>query len=97
MDLDVYGWLVHRLFHLGRPSTITWAQLSGRSGHGYSELRKFRRFLGDSLKRVLEVYPEANVRLAEVGVILSPSRPHLSSANPSGISPRSTPPRPAKA
>jgi hypothetical protein len=89
MDLDVYAWLVHRLFHLGRPSTITWAQLSGQFGHGYAELRKFRRFFADSLKRVLEVYPEAQVRLAEVGVILSPSRAHLSSA---GAPPRSKTP-----
>ena len=91
MDLDVYAWLVHRLFHLGRPSTITWTQLSGQFGHGYSELRKFRRFFSDSLKRVLEVYPEANVRLADVGVILAPSRPHLPSAS------QAAPSRPAKA
>jgi len=98
MDLDVYAWLVHRLFHLGRPSTITWAQLSGQFGHGYSELRKFRRFFSDSLKRVLEVYPEANVRLAEVGVILSPSRPHLPSASHTATRPAAPlVPRPTKA
>jgi hypothetical protein len=93
MDLDVYAWLVHRLFHLGRPSTITWAQLSGQFGHGYAELRKFRRFFADSLKRVLEVYPEAQVRLAEVGVILSPSRPHLPST---GSAPRTKLPAPSR-
>jgi hypothetical protein len=97
MDLDVYAWLVHRLFHLARPSTITWAQLSGQFGHGYAELRKFRRFFADSLKRVLEVYPEAQVRLAEVGVILSPSRPHLPSA-PGGTRTKAlNPSRPEKA
>ena len=29
MDLDVYAWLVHRLFHLSRPSTVTWAAALG--------------------------------------------------------------------
>jgi len=77
MDLDVYAWLVHRLFHLSRPNTVTWAQLSGQLGHGYSQPRKFRHFFLDSLKRVLAVYPEAHVRPAEVGLILSPSRPHV--------------------
>ena len=77
MDLDVYAWLVHRLFHLSRPNTVTWAQLSGQFGHGYSQPRKFRHFFLDSLKRVLAVYPEAHVRPAEVGLILSPSRPHV--------------------
>jgi hypothetical protein len=77
MDLDVYAWLVHRLFHLGRPSNVTWQQLSAQFGHGYRELRKFRRFFSDSLKRVLVVYPEAKVKLTETGVTLLPSKPHL--------------------
>jgi hypothetical protein len=77
MDLDVYAWLVHRLFQLARPSTVTWEQLSGQFGHGYAELRKFRRFFCDSLKRVLAVYPDANVKVGDVGVILLPSRPHI--------------------
>jgi len=77
MDLDVYAWLVHRLFHLIRPSTITWEQLSGQFGHGYREIRKFRRFFADSVKRVLEVYPEARLKLADAGVILLPSPQHI--------------------
>jgi hypothetical protein len=77
MDLDVYAWLVHRLFHLSRPNTVTWAQLSGQFGHGYAQPRKFRHFFLDSLKRVLAVYPQAHVKPAEVGLILSPSRPHV--------------------
>jgi len=77
MDLDVYAWLVHRLFHLGRPSTVTWAQLSGQFGHGYREIRKFRRFFADSVKRVLEVYPEARLKLTDAGVTLLPSPQHI--------------------
>jgi len=77
MDLDVYAWLVHRLYHLAKPSTVTWQQLSDQFGHGYSELRFFRRVFGASMKRVLEVYPEAKVKLADVGIILLPSKPHL--------------------
>jgi hypothetical protein len=77
MDLDVYAWLVHRLFNLSRSNTVTWAQLSGQFGHGYAEPRKFRHFFLDSLKRVLTVYPEANVKAAEVGLVLAPSRPHV--------------------
>jgi hypothetical protein len=77
MDLDVYAWLVHRLFSLNRPSTVTWAQLSGQFGHGYAEPRKFRHFFLDSLKRVQAVYPEAKVKAGEVGLILQPSRAHV--------------------
>jgi hypothetical protein len=77
MDLDVYAWLVHRLFQLSRPSTITWPQLSGQFGHGYTLLRKFRAYFAESVKRVLAVYPEANLKLTDAGVTLLPSKPHI--------------------
>jgi hypothetical protein len=77
MDLDVYAWLVHRLFNLSKPSTVTWCQLSDQFGHGYAELRRFRRFFTESLKRVQAVYPEAKLKVADAGVVLLPSRPHL--------------------
>jgi hypothetical protein len=77
MDLDVYAWLVHRLFQLSRQNTVTWAQLSGQFGHGYTQQRKFRHYFLDSLKRVRAVYPEAQVKAAPVGLILFPSRPHV--------------------
>ncbi len=77
MDLDVYAWLVHRLFHLSRPSSITWEQLSGQFGHGYTLLRKFRAYFAESLKRVQAVYPEAKLKLTGAGITLLPSRPHV--------------------
>lgn len=77
MDLDVYAWLVHRLFHLTRPNMVSWEQLSGQFGHGYSEPRKFRHFFLDSLRRVLRVYPEAQVKPTDAGLLLLPSRPHI--------------------
>ena len=77
MDLDVYAWLAHRLFQLSRPSVISWAQLSGQFGHDYGELRYFRRYFGDSLKRVLKVYPEAKLKWTNAGIMLLPSKPHI--------------------
>jgi hypothetical protein len=77
MDLDVYAWLVHRLFHLSKPSMVSWEQLSNQFGHNYREARTFRRFFLDSLKRVSAVYPEAKLNVGACGVLLLPSRPHL--------------------
>jgi hypothetical protein len=77
MDLDVYAWLVHRLFHLSRPSNVSWQQLSEQFGHAYAELRQFRRFFLDSLERVRVVYPDARLGLTDTGVLLLPSRLHL--------------------
>jgi hypothetical protein len=80
MDLDVYAWLVHRLFHLSRPSMVSWEQLSNQFGHNYTLQRKFRHFFLDSLKRVSGVYPEAKLQVGESGILLLPSRPHLAKA-----------------
>ena len=80
MDLDVYAWLVHRLYHLTSMTTITWSQLSGQFGHGYSAPRKFRHFFLDSLKRVQCVYPEAKLKVTEVGLLLMPSKAHVTRA-----------------
>jgi hypothetical protein len=79
MDLDVYAWLVHRLFHLNKPSMVKWSQLSEQFGHNYHEARTFRRFFLDSLKRVSAVYPEAKLNVGPTGILLLPSRPHLAS------------------
>jgi hypothetical protein len=77
MDLDVYAWLVHRLYHLSRPSSVTWEQLSGQFGHSYTLLRKFRAYFAESLKRVQVAYPEAKLKLTAAGITLLPSRPHV--------------------
>ncbi len=79
MDLDVYAWLVHRLFSLSKPSTISWSQLSGQFGHGYALPRKFRSYFLDSLKRVHAVYPEARVNVSTTGLTLLPSKRHVAS------------------
>ena len=83
MDLDVYAWLVHRLFHLSKPSMVSWEQLSNQFGHNYGLPRKFRHFFLDSLKRVSAVYPEAKLQISESGVLLLPSRPHLANTKSS--------------
>ena len=83
MDLDVYAWLVHRLFHLSKPSMVSWEQLSNQFGHNYGLPRKFRHFFLDSLKRVSAVYPEAKLQISESGVLLLPSRPHLANTKAS--------------
>jgi hypothetical protein len=80
MDLDVYAWLVHRLFHLSKPSMVSWDQLSQQFGHNYQLPRKFRQFFLGSLKRVSAVYPDAKLNITDAGVMLLPSRPHLTDA-----------------
>ena len=77
MDLDVYAWLVHRLYRLGEPSSVSWKQLFGQFGHSYGEIRYFRRFFCGSLTKALQAYPQARVKVSDTGLLLLPSKPHV--------------------
>lgn len=77
LDLDIYAWLVYRLYHLRRPLLIPWSELSLQFGHGYTRLRDFREFFQKSLARVLDVYPDARVSADAAGLRLRTSRAHI--------------------
>jgi len=77
MDLDVYAWLVHRLYRRAEPSTVSWTQLFGQFGHSYGELRYFRRFFCVSLTKAMQAYPQARVNVTDTGLLLLPSKPHV--------------------
>lgn len=77
MDLDVYAWLVHRMYRLAEPSTVSWKQLFGQFGHSYGEIRYFRRFFSGSLTKAMQAYPQARVKVSETGLLLLPSKPHV--------------------
>ena len=83
MALDIYLWLTYRLFYLRSPVSIPWTALSGQFGADYKVLRQFRAAFLRELKKVLVVYPEANVTAVEIGeagsaLRLKPSKPHIS-------------------
>ena len=77
MDLDLYAWLVYRMHHLKRPTTIPWRELAFQFGQSYTRDRDFRQFFLCSLKRVLKVYEAARVEPTPSGLMLSPSQRHI--------------------
>ena len=77
MDLDVYAWLVHRLYRRTEPSSVSWQQLFGQFGHTYGEIRFFRRFFCASLTKAMQAYPQARVQINQTGLLLLPSKPHV--------------------
>ena len=77
MQIDLYCWLTARMFSLDRDLTVPWAALVAMFGAGYASELDFRKKLRASLKRVLEVYPEAKVGPADGGLLLTPSPTHV--------------------
>jgi len=81
MALDIYCWLTYRMSYLKKPTAITWRQLHAQFGAGYADnengIKNFQRAFTQQLKKVLVVYPEANIDTARGRLILKPSRPHV--------------------
>lgn len=77
MALDIYTWMTYRMSYLGTPVTIPWPLLEMQFGANYKRTRAFREAFLKAMKKVAEVYPEANVDSDLKGLTLKPSRPHI--------------------
>lgn len=77
MRLDLYTWLVHRLYALRTPSTVSWQQLMTQFGADYRLPRQFKAAFVKCLREVQMIYPEARAVPLESGLQLSPSAKHI--------------------
>ena len=81
MALDIYCWLTYRMFYLKKEIEIPWRLLQLQFGADYALKgqgpRDFKKKFLLRLKNVHEVYPQANVGVGEMGLILKPSSPHV--------------------
>ena len=71
--LDVYCWLVYRMNRLGKPTEISWRAMKEQFGQGFRRMDQFKLKFKGTMNRALEVYPEANVKMTDDSVTLSPS------------------------
>jgi hypothetical protein len=82
LALDIYTWLTHRLSYLHKPTHVSWPQLRAQFGANFADTRfghsRFRQDFDKQLTKVLAVYREANVQTSPQGLLLLPSRPHIS-------------------
>lgn len=79
-SLDAYFWLTYRFFFLKKPTVVTWQQLAKQFGNNMSTISNFRRELLKSIRKVQILYPGANVKPIESGLLLFPSKPYIPSA-----------------
>lgn len=86
MALDIYCWLTYRMCYLRKTTKVPWGILQIQFGADYSQdahgLRNFKMKFLHHLRRVLTVYPEANVEEGERGLLLKPSKPHVAQLLP---------------
>lgn len=77
MALDLYCWLTYRMSYLRNETVIPWAILAAQFGADYGRLRNFKAAFLDSLRKVQIVYPAPSVVPALMGLLLRPSRTHI--------------------
>lgn len=78
MALDIYCWLTYRMSYVRRPVVVSWSALQAQFGAEYGRPRDFRKKFLEQLKAVSVVYPEAKIDSQEQGLLLRPSKPHIS-------------------
>jgi len=85
MALDIYCWLTYRMSYLRKPTEIPWAVLQIQFGADYGRERDFKAAFLQHLRKILTLYPEANVEDGERGLLLKPSKPHVAQLPPPAL------------
>lgn len=77
LALDIYTWLTYRMSYLKSPTVVSWAGVAMMLGSSYAELRDFKKAFLNELRKVLLVYPNANVEVLQDGLRIKPSLTHI--------------------
>lgn len=77
MRIDIYLWLVFRMYRLRGQVHITWQQLHEQFGSSYARLRDFRKRFEPALRDVLTIYSTAKVAVREDRLVLRRSPLHV--------------------
>ena len=81
MAIDIYCWLTYRMSYLRKITPIPWEVLQVQFGANYKDIRQFKRRFLNQLKKVLFVYPDANVKEGAGTLILLPGKSHIKKQN----------------
>jgi len=82
MALDIYCWLTYRMSYLKKSTVIPWEVLQIQFGAGYPSTTRgkldFKRAFIREMKKVHAIYRDVKVSSEEDGLVLHPSKPHIS-------------------
>lgn len=82
LQIDIYVWLTYRFSYLKKSTLIPWGLLNNQFGSNYANtsqgLRDFKREFLKALHVVTAMYLGANIEVQPEGIVLKPSRSHVS-------------------
>jgi hypothetical protein len=73
LAIDLYMWLVRRLYILKSPVNIEWPLLYTQFGMQYRRQRKFIEILRMEISRIKSIWPKLNLEISKNGITLKPS------------------------
>lgn len=79
LAMDIYSWLAHRLCRVRKNDGVKlyWKNLRQQFGQEYQCPKDFKKKFAPAMRKVLTVYPTANVRQEYGGIRLFPSPPPI--------------------
>jgi hypothetical protein len=77
LALDIYMWLNYKLFGLKKSTVISWDDLSGFFGSDYGRIDNFKSAFVKAVQKVSLAVPEFEVFDHEKGLLLKPSKKHI--------------------
>jgi hypothetical protein len=87
LALDIYAWMTYRMSYLNKRTCIPWEALHNQFGSNYADDKSgryaFKKNFTDQMLKVLALYPEAKVQKETIGLVLYPSKTHISKKNSS--------------
>jgi len=83
LAIDLYMWLVRRLYILKSPVNIEWCLLYTQFGMQYRRQRKFIEILRIEISRIKSIWPELSLDVSQNGITLKPSSLPISKAKSS--------------
>lgn len=78
MCLDIYIWMTYRVSYLKNDVLIPWEALAAQFGSDYGRIRDFKDAFVKALRRVYVVYGNAKFSVEEGGLLVRPSKTHIS-------------------
>lgn len=78
LALDIYCWLTYRMSYLHRDIVIPWPALAAQFGADFGRLDNFKAAFLGALRKVLVIYPSARAIPTLSGLLLKPSKTHIS-------------------
>jgi len=82
LAIDIYAWGNHRSHLATKRCVVSWWMLGEQFGHGYKNIKDFKRYFKEALEKVRVADPNIGIKSVRGGVEVTPTRTRLHITRP---------------